>query len=41
MIKERGLKDSAAIGSLRAAELYGMEVLVHNIQDNPNTTLDS
>jgi prephenate dehydratase len=36
IIKERGLKDSAAIGSLRAAELYGMEVLVHNIQDNPN-----
>jgi len=36
MIRERGLKDSAAVGSLRAAELYGMEVLARDIQDNPN-----
>ena len=29
MIKERGITDGAAIASLRAAEIYGMEVLAH------------
>lgn len=36
MIKERQLRNSAAIGSLRAAEIYGMEVLARGIEDNPN-----
>ncbi|MDA1189228.1 MAG: prephenate dehydratase [Chloroflexi bacterium] len=29
-------KNAAAIGNLRAAELYGAEVLASNIEDNPN-----
>ena len=36
MIKERGITDGAAIASLRAAEIYGMEVLAQEIEDNPN-----
>jgi len=36
MIKERGLTDSAAIASARAAEIYGMKVIAREIEDNPN-----
>jgi chorismate mutase/prephenate dehydratase len=36
MIKEKGLSDSAAIASARAAEIYGMKVLAQEIEDNPN-----
>jgi len=36
MIRERGLKDSAAVASKRAAELYKMKVLAKGIADNPN-----
>ena len=36
MIKERGLTDGAAIASARAAEIYGMNILVREIEDNPN-----
>jgi chorismate mutase/prephenate dehydratase len=36
MIKEQGLTDSAAIASARAAEIYGMEVIAREIEDNPN-----
>lgn len=31
-----GLKDCAAVGSLRAAEIYGLQVLATDIQDSPN-----
>jgi len=34
MIKERGLMDSAAIASKRAAEIYGMKVLVEGMEDS-------
>jgi chorismate mutase/prephenate dehydratase len=36
MIKEEGRRDSAAIASARAAELYGMEILAREIEDNPH-----
>jgi len=36
MIKEKGLSDSAAIASARAAEIYGMKVIAQEIEDNPN-----
>jgi len=36
MIKEEGLKDAAAVAGERAAEIYGMKVLVKEIEDNPN-----
>jgi len=36
MIKERGITDGAAIASSRAAEIYGMNILVREIEDNPN-----
>jgi len=36
MLKEKGLPDSAAIASARAAEIYGMKVLAREIEDNPN-----
>ncbi len=36
MIKEEGLKDAAAIASERAAQIYGMNVLVKEIGDTPN-----
>jgi chorismate mutase/prephenate dehydratase len=35
MIKEKGLRNAAAIASQRAAELYGMQILVKDIADNP------
>ncbi len=36
MIKEKGIKDGAAIASARAAEIYGMQVIAQGIEDNPN-----
>lgn len=37
-IKESGSTDSAAIASLRAAEIHGLGILERNIEDNPNNT---
>ena len=36
MIKEQGLKDSAAIASAKAAEIYGMKIIAKEIEDNPH-----
>ncbi len=36
MIKEQGLRHTAAIASERASRLYGLQVLAQNIQTNPN-----
>lgn len=36
MIKEKGMTDSAAIASARAAAIYGMNVVARGIEDNPN-----
>ena len=36
MIKEQGKLDSAAVASARAAELYGMQILAKEIEDNPH-----
>ena len=36
MIKEKGMLDSAAIASRRAAELYGMQILDEGIEDKKN-----
>ncbi len=36
MIKEKGMTDSAAIASTRAAEIYDMQILAKGIEDNPH-----
>jgi len=36
MIKEQGIMDGGAIASMRAAEIYGMEIIAREIEDNPN-----
>ena len=35
MLKEKGLKNAAAIASERAANIYGMQILAKDIADNP------
>ncbi len=35
MLKEKGLRDAAAVASRRAAEIYGMQILADEIADNP------
>lgn len=35
MLKEKGFKNAAAVASEKAAEIYGMKVLVKEIEDNP------
>jgi chorismate mutase/prephenate dehydratase len=36
MIEQQGMTDGAAIASTRAADIYGLEVLAQEIEDNPN-----
>lgn len=36
MIKERGIGDGAAIAGIRAAEIYDMNIIAREIEDNPN-----
>jgi chorismate mutase/prephenate dehydratase len=35
MLKEKGLKDAAAVASEKAAEIYGMKILAREIEDPP------
>ena len=35
MLKESGERDTAAIASRRAAEIYGMQILEEGVEDNP------
>ena len=35
MLKEKGLKDAAAVASEKAAEIYGMKILAREIEDTP------
>jgi len=35
MLKEKGLKDAAAIASEKAAEIYGMKILARDMEDTP------
>ena len=35
MLKEKGLKDAAAVASEKAAEIYGMNILAREIEDTP------
>ncbi|MBI4180701.1 MAG: prephenate dehydratase [Chloroflexi bacterium] len=36
MLKEKGITDGAAIASARAAEIYRMQIIAREIEDNPN-----
>jgi chorismate mutase/prephenate dehydratase len=36
MVKERGLTDSAAVASVRSADIYKMKILAKEIEDNPH-----
>jgi len=36
MIKGKGITDGGAVASARAAEIYGMEIITREIEDNPN-----
>ena len=36
MVREQGLRDTAAIASARAADVHGLEVLDYGIEDDPN-----
>ena len=36
MIKEEKILDGGAIASARAAEIYGMKIIVREVEDNPN-----
>jgi len=36
MIKEKGIKDGAAVAGARAAEIYGMQIITTEIEDNQN-----
>jgi chorismate mutase / prephenate dehydratase len=35
MLKEKGLRNAAAVASAKAAEIYGMQILAREIEDNP------
>jgi chorismate mutase / prephenate dehydratase len=35
MLKEKGLRNAAAVASAKAAEIYGMKILSKDIEDNP------
>ncbi len=36
MIREKGMRDGAAVAGARAAEIYGMEIIATEIEDNRN-----